>query len=111
MPPPGRRGLSSDSVTPSAFESSLLDEAPPPELDPALVGVWHALRAEWDRAHDAVQLDTAPCAWVHAALHREEGDLPNADYWYRKAGRARASGSSADEYRVIAQTLLADHHA
>jgi hypothetical protein len=88
------------------FEASLSRTTPPGGLGPALVGLWHALRGAWDAAHDAVQPDDASCAWVHAALHREEGDLGNAGYWYRLAGRPMARGSAAAEYRAIAAELL-----
>ena len=90
----------------AAFVASLQQETPPAGLAPALLGVWYALRGEWDPAHDAVQPETADCAWVHAALHREEGDLPNARYWYGEAGRAAVSGSARDEYLAIAAVLL-----
>ncbi len=88
------------------FVASLRAVAPPAGAGPALCGVWHALRGEWDRAHDAVQPETSDCAWVHAALHREEGDLPNANYWYGVAGRAIARGAARDEYLAIAAALL-----
>jgi hypothetical protein len=90
----------------AVFTASLAAAAPPAPLSPALLGVWHALRGEWERAHDAVQLETADCAWVHAALHREEGDLPNANYWYGIAGRAAATGALRDECLAIAAVLL-----
>lgn len=89
----------------AAFRRSLAEGEPLPSA-PALLGVWHALRGDWDQAHDAVQPDTAECALVHAALHREEGDHGNAGYWYRRAGRAAATGSSRDEYLAIAAELL-----
>jgi len=91
-----------------AFVSSLQQASPAADTSPALRGVWHALRGEWERAHDAVQPDTRDCAWVHAALHREEGDLPNADYWYRLAGRAGGTGPHRDEYLAIAAALLSE---
>lgn len=89
-----------------AFEASLQGDAPPPGLSAALVGVWHALRGEWERAHDAVQPSDPACSWVHAVLHREEGDLPNARYWYGRAGRPEGAGELAAEYRALAATLL-----
>ena len=90
-----------------AFHESLEASALPKGLSPPLLGVWHALRGEWHAAHDAVQDDTAECAWVHAALHREEGDTANAGYWYRRAGRSPARGALHDEYLAIAAALLA----
>lgn len=79
---------------------------PTAEWPPALRGVWHALRGDWHKAHDAVQPEDADCAWVHAALHHDEGDLPNADYWYRLAGRLRPAAAGRVEYEAIAHQLL-----
>jgi len=89
-----------------SFTASLESGAPPVGLSAALRGLWHALRGEWDAAHDDVQPDTPECAWVHAALHREEGDIDNAAYWYRQARRRSGSGSARDEYLAIAAALL-----
>ncbi|MFO1050630.1 MAG: hypothetical protein U1F36_00280 [Planctomycetota bacterium] len=91
-----------------AFRRSLADITPPADASAPLRGVWHALRGEWAAAHDAVQDDTAECAWVHAALHREEGDPANAGYWYRRASRTPAQGEFRDEYLAIAAALLDD---
>jgi hypothetical protein len=90
----------------AAFRASLEQAAPPESLSSALRGLWHAMRGEWDAAHDAVQPDDPDCAWVHAALHREEGDVSNARYWYRRAGRPPAEGPYAEEHLAIAATLL-----
>jgi hypothetical protein len=82
--------------------------APPPGLDAALAALWWQARGDWARAHDAAQSDEGrDAAWVHALLHREEGDLSNADYWYRRAGRTRPSVPLAEEWHAIAAALLA----
>jgi hypothetical protein len=61
---------------------------------------------KWDAAHALVQDDSSPeAAWVHAHLHRVEGDLPNAGYWYRRAGKPEAHGDLADERRAIEASL------
>ena len=61
---------------------------PPPLAMPMLRAVWHGLRGDWEAAHELAQAqDDAEGAWVHAWLHRIEGDLGNADYWYRRARR------------------------
>jgi hypothetical protein len=74
---------------------------------PLLRAAWHALRGEWDEAHTIAQDDlTTQGAWVHAWLHRIEGDLGNAGYWYRQAGRAAFVGSPEQEGREIAAALL-----
>jgi hypothetical protein len=89
------------------FRTSLSADAPPPGLSQALVALWHAGREEWDKAHRMVQDDPgADAAWVHAHLHRIEGDFANADYWYRRAGRSRPPGGSREELWDIAADLL-----
>ena len=89
----------------ATFLASVHAAAPVPR-GAALRGAWHALRGEWDAAHDAVQDDSPECAWVHAALHHEEGDLANADYWYRRAGRQRPAAAGRQEYEAMARQLL-----
>ena len=73
----------------AAFRASLTLAAPPPALSPALKALWLDARGDWDGAHDAAQADEGgPGDWVHAYLHRKEGDAGNAAYWYRRAGQA-----------------------
>jgi hypothetical protein len=94
-------------VTPAQFTVSLSRSAPPARLSAALQGLWWAAKGEWDRAHRIVQDEKgAEDAWVHAYLHRVEGDVANAGYWYRQAGRPTASGPLDDEWQVIAAELL-----
>lgn len=64
------------------FRRSTNDAAPPADLTPPLIGLWWAKKGDWEKAHATVQADDgAPAAWVHAYLHRVEGDLDNARYW------------------------------
>ena len=89
-----------------AFTASLADAAPAP-LDAPLAGLWWAAKGDWDQAHRLVQDDPgAEAAWVHAYLHRVEGDLANAGYWYRRAGRPVSGESLQGEWTEIAATLL-----
>ena len=91
----------------SSFEASLAQAAPPDTLSEALQALWHARRGDWDRAHQIAQEVAGPDgAWVHAYLHRREGDQSNAAYWYRHAGKPIARGSLDDEWRAIAEALL-----
>ncbi|MGH6634748.1 MAG: hypothetical protein ACRED0_00960 [Gammaproteobacteria bacterium] len=92
------------------FKQSLDKPAPPPRLQVPLEALWYDAKGEWDEAHNIVQQqnDTAS-AWVHAYLHRKQGDSSNADYWYRRAQRLRASGALAQEWEHIARTLLCEH--
>jgi hypothetical protein len=96
-------------LDPAGFEASLEGAAPPAGLDPPLAALWYGLAGDWPRAHAIVQgLEGDPAAdWVHAWLHRIEGDLGNAGYWYRRAGRPVATGATAEEGRRIAAALLA----
>ena len=80
------------------FKASLSDAAPAPELNAPLAALWRAAKGQWDEAHKIVQdEDDAASAWVHAYLHRVEGDLGNAGYWYRLAGRQVATASLESE--------------
>lgn len=91
----------------TTFVLSLDGEAPPPSASPMLRAVWHGLRGEWDTAHEIAQAqDDAEGAWVHAWLHRIEGDLDNAAYWYRRAGRPPGTDAPREEGLAIAQALI-----
>ncbi len=78
-----------------------------PNQGAAIDGLWWAARDDWTHAHEAVKVDNgAPAAWVHAYLHRVEGDLENASYWYALAGKPVATTPLDDEWRAIAAALL-----
>jgi hypothetical protein len=95
-------------MTSDLFRASLSAERPPAGLSPPLEALWWAGKDMWDEAHALVQNEPgAEGAWVHAHLHRVEGDRANAAYWYRRAGRPVASGGIEEEWRAIASALLA----
>jgi hypothetical protein len=90
-----------------AFLDSLKAASPPASASPLQQAVWHGLRGEWEAAHRIAQDDaSATGAWVHGWLHRIEGDLDNAGYWYRRARRPAGEGDPGEEGRVIAAFLL-----
>ena len=90
-----------------AFVRSLDGDAPPPHAKSMLCAVWHGLHGDWDAAHELAQAqDDVEGAWVHAWLHRVEGDLGNADYWYRRAGRPSRRDDTRDEGLEIARALM-----
>ena len=94
-------------MTLEAFEASLQSVEPPPELPPLVLALWHDGHGDWDTAHRVTQdIETADAAWVHAYLHRKEGDAGNAAYWYHRARRPVAHSSLEDEWREIATALL-----
>jgi hypothetical protein len=90
-----------------SFRRSAAAGAQPADLAPPLAGLWWDAAGDWKRAHEAVQEDEGPDgAWVHAYLHRKEGDLGNAGYWYRRAGRSPATGTLDAEWEAIVAALL-----
>lgn len=91
----------------AAYIASLDSGAPAQDLSAPLAGLWWAAKGDWDQAHRIVQDDSSrEAAWVHAYLHRVEGDLGNAGYWYRQAGQPTAKDSLQAEWERIAATLL-----
>lgn len=90
------------------FRDSLAAATPPADAELALQALWWAGKGEWDRAHECAQQPQAgpACDLVHAHLHRLEGDLANAGYWYRRAGRPLATGLPEAEWETIAGQLL-----
>ncbi len=96
-----------ERATPCDFKASVAAAAPAPGLAPALEALWWAAKGDWDAAHRLVQDDPgADAALVHAHLHRVEGDLGNAGYWYRRAGQPVASEPIEAEWARITKTLL-----
>jgi len=94
-------------MTLQAFRDSLSGAAPPAGLSPALQALWQEARGDWPAAHALAQAqDDAEGAWVHAYLHRVEGDLANARYWYRRAGRTASDQPLPEEWAALASALL-----
>src|SRR5207245_10397652 len=95
----------------SEFKRSLAKAKPPAGLAPALAALWWAGRDQWDKAHNIVMDESGKdCAWVHAYLHRDEGDLGDARYWYRQAQRPVATAPLAAERDANAEILLHGQH-
>jgi hypothetical protein len=95
-------------MTLAEFKRSVSKAKPPPGLAPALAALWWEAKGDWERAHALVMDERAKdCAWIHAYLHRVEGDLGNARYWYGQAGKAPPTGRLRAERDSIAGALLA----
>lgn len=89
------------------FRNSLQQPQPPASLNSPLLALWHEGKGDWDTAHDIAQeKDKGGGAWVHAYLHRKEGDQFNAGYWYRRAGKPVCTGSLEQEWEQIARHFL-----
>ena len=91
------------------FSATIQGVEPPANLSFALQALWWDRHGDWERAHECAQANEADpeSAWVHAYLHRKEGDLSNAAYWYRRARQAVATGKLDDEWKSITASLLA----
>jgi len=90
-----------------AFKASLAGAAPPAGLSRALAALWHAAKGDWDTAHALAQAeDNLSGAWVHAYLHRVEGDQDNAGYWYCRAGKPHCRLPLDAEWQQIVRSLL-----
>lgn len=97
----------SQAMTPEALRRSTGTARPPAGLTPPLEALWHDAKGDGATAHRIVMnAQSAAAAWVHAYLHRKEGDLDNARYWYRKAKKPEATGALEEEWAAIAAALL-----
>lgn len=86
------------------FKKSLDFPAPPPHISDALLCLWYDGKGDWNSAHNIAQdMHGKDGEWLHAYLHRKEGDLWNADYWYRRAGKKRPDISLQEEWEHLAR--------
>jgi hypothetical protein len=95
------------TITLADLKASLGAPAPPVGLPPPLVALWHDAKDDWDAAHKVAQdIDSEDGAWIHAYLHRKEGDEGNAAYWYRRAGKPVSTLALDAEWDQIAGEFL-----
>ena len=89
------------------FRRTLTGSRPPDGCSAPLVALWHDAKGDWEEAHRVAQAaDDEDGAWVHAYLHRKEGDAGNAAYWYGRARRPVATGDLQGEWEQIVSALL-----
>jgi hypothetical protein len=95
-------------MTVEAFRRSLAEAAPPANASLALRGLWWAGKGDWEQAHGCAQQQQGDprCDLVHAYLHRHEGAMANARYWYRRAGQPFPTIPLQDEWDALAAQLL-----
>jgi hypothetical protein len=94
-------------MTPAEFQDTLTGNSAPHSVAPVLAALWWARKGDWDKAHKIVMDEGGrDAAWVHAYLHRAEGDAGNAAYWYREAKRPVATGGLDREWDAIVAALL-----
>jgi hypothetical protein len=91
----------------SEFKASLNLEQADSKLSVQLKSLWYDGKGDWHQAHAQVdQLNDRASAWVHAYLHRKEGDISNADYWYNKAGQTRPNMPLEKEWEQLVLQFL-----
>lgn len=96
-------------MTLEEFRESLSRDNPPRELETALAALWWDAKGNWKQAHEVAGQDEGPAAaWVHAYLHRKEGDASNASYWYTRAAKSPGKGTLEEEWSEIVESLLTD---
>lgn len=94
-------------MTIEQFRATLDQAAAPETLSPALRAMWEDAKGRWNAAHAIAQdIGDQTGSWIHAYLHRKEGDLGNAGYWYRRAGKPVAHDTLDEEWNRIVSALL-----
>ena len=89
------------------FKSTLSSDIPPSNISEYLKALWYDAKGDWEKSHNIVQdIHTSTGSWIHAYLHRKEGDIGNADYWYGMAGRKRPALSLGEEWEEIAEEVV-----
>ena len=89
------------------FTSSLSDDQPPAGLSPFLLALWHDGKGDWESSHNVAQdIHDRNGSVIHAYLHRKEGDLSNARYWYSMAGRKMPEGTLQQEWEGLVREFL-----
>ena len=89
------------------FKESVTAAKPPDALSGPLRALWYEAKGEWDTAHEILQDESGPAgSWVHAYLHRVEGDESNAGHWYQRADRPHCKTPLAEEWEAISTQLL-----
>ena len=94
-------------MTFSEFKDSLKQSTPPSNLSDTLQALWYDAKGDWESAHNVAQeINTMQGSWIHAYLHRKEGDIGNASYWYRRANQPVSKKSLVDEWEEITNAML-----
>src|SRR5687767_11265307 len=92
-----------------SFRDSVDEPEPPNGLSLALQALWWDAKGDWEKAHHCAQeRDDEAGMWVHAYLHRKEGDLSNADYWYRRCRKTPPKASLDEEWQSLARSFLSE---
>ena len=89
------------------FQQSVSQSSPPSDISKHLESLWYDAKGDWEKSHNIIQdLSDSNSSWIHAYLHRKEGDIWNADYWYNRAGKTRPAITLDEEWEEIAKKMI-----
>lgn len=89
------------------FNDSLTDASPPGGLSVYLQSLWYDGKNDWEKSHEIIQdINDKTAAWIHAYLHRKEGDVFNANYWYNRAQRKMPGYALEKEWKEMVEEIL-----
>mgnify|MGYP001496863434 CR=1 FL=1 len=89
------------------FIESLKSATPPKDLGGEELALWYAAKDDWEMAHNTAQeISTETASWIHAYLHRWEGDISNSRYWYHRAQKEAYSESLEEELEDIIHSIF-----
>lgn len=89
------------------IKESLKEKQPPKDANIYLKALWYDAKGDWERSHSIIQdIEDKNASWIHAYLHRKEGDIGNADYWYARAGKKRPLYSLENEWEELVLIFL-----
>lgn len=94
-------------MTYDEFVNSLALETPPDNVSAELKALWYDGKEDWESSHNIAQdIDGTSGSWIHAYLHRKEGDISNARYWYSRAGKNEARGTLKEEWESLVKNFI-----
>jgi len=89
------------------FRQTVSSSEPPGKISIYLLSLWYDAKDDWEKAHTIIQdMNDTTAAWIHAYLHRKEGDIGNADYWYHRANKKRPAITLPEEWEIVVRSLL-----
>ena len=89
------------------FIGSLSSDQPPQKIPVVLKALWYDGKNDWEGSHNIAQdIDDKNGSWVHAYLHRKEGDISNAHYWYSRAGKSEPRMTLKEEWESLVRNFI-----
>ena len=91
------------------FKRSLNNDVPPKEISSLLLSLWYDAKGDWESSHKIAQeINSKEGALIHAYLHRKEGDMYNAEYWYRRSNKKKPGVTLEEEWQLMVKALCTE---